>query len=304
MQPPIDCPLGEDQRCFIQQYVDRDSGPGATDYRCETLSYDGHKGTDFALRSLDEVAKGVPVIAAAPGRVRATRDGLPDQLLTAQNEHQIEGKECGNGVVITHENGWETQYCHLRRGSITVRNGQTVDAGTQIGLVGLSGRTQFPHVHLSVRKDGQPIDPFAPDATSCSITRPAEDLWIKTPDYQPGGIISAGFSTQIPDYDAVKQGRAGIDELRLDSPALVLWGHVFGSRPGDTLRLSITGPDGATVIEKDLALEKAQAQLFRAIGRKTGGASWFGPGQYRGDVALIRDGTVISDTTIQLQVAR
>ena len=41
--------------------------------------------------------------------------------------------------------------------------GDYVSFATRLGQVGLSGRTQFPHVHLTVRKDGNPIDPFDPD---------------------------------------------------------------------------------------------------------------------------------------------
>ena len=35
--------------CNIQNYVDQDPGPGARDYTCGRLTYDGHKGIDFRL---------------------------------------------------------------------------------------------------------------------------------------------------------------------------------------------------------------------------------------------------------------
>ena len=35
--------------CTIQSYVDRDLGPGAKDYACSRLVYNGHKGPDFRL---------------------------------------------------------------------------------------------------------------------------------------------------------------------------------------------------------------------------------------------------------------
>ncbi|MGR3678397.1 MAG: M23 family metallopeptidase, partial [Paracoccaceae bacterium] len=163
---PIDCVLGEG--CHIQQYVDQDPGPGAQDYLCETLSYEGHKGTDFALPYLRDIADDVAVLAAAPGVIRATRNTMADRLFTTENETDIAGKECGNGVVIRHDDGWETQYCHMKRGSISVTKGQRIEAGTELGHVGLSGRTQFPHLHFSVRKDGKSIDPFAPsEAFEC-----------------------------------------------------------------------------------------------------------------------------------------
>ena len=71
---PVDCTLGE--TCYIQQYVDHDPGPGARDFTCQGLSYDGHKGTDIALPTLAAMAQGVRVRAAAPGVVRARRDGV------------------------------------------------------------------------------------------------------------------------------------------------------------------------------------------------------------------------------------
>jgi hypothetical protein len=64
---PIACTPGTD--CFIQQYVDRDKGPGVRDYACGAETYDGHEGTDIRLRTTAEVAKGVGVLASAPGTV-------------------------------------------------------------------------------------------------------------------------------------------------------------------------------------------------------------------------------------------
>ena len=178
---PIDCSLGES--CFLLNYLDADPGPGAQDFTCGPLSYDGHKGTDIALPTFAEMRAGVAVLAAAPGVVRGTRDGMPDLGLDATPPDQLAGEECGNGVVLDHGNGWETQYCHLREGSVTVTQGETVEAGQVLGLVGLSGKTQYPHVHLSVRRDGREIDPFDSDgARSCgSDDGPGDDLWAAPP---------------------------------------------------------------------------------------------------------------------------
>ncbi len=299
---PIDCPLGEDQRCFVQIYPDRDPGPGAQDYACRDLSYDGHKGTDFALRSLAEIDRGVDVIAAAPGRVKGTRDGMADKLYRAEDAAALQGRDCGNGVVIDHGGGWETQYCHLRRGSVTVKTGDRVATGDRLGLVGLSGRTNFPHVHMSLRKNGQQVDPFAPtQANTCTLSD--DTLWSDPPPYQPGGLINVGFFSSLPEYDAVKAGTAHRPNLPTDSPALVLWGFAFGSQPGDILRLTITGPDGDAVFAQDVTLDKAQPQLFRAGGRKTNGNAWFRKGTFTGTVEMRRAGQVISDMTTTVTVA-
>ncbi len=298
MSVPIDCALGE--TCHIQQYTDADPGPGATDYTCGPLSYDGHKGTDFALPSMKMMEDGVDVRAAAPGTVRAMRDGVADRLYSDETAAAVEGRECGNGVVITHGDGWETQYCHLKQGSVAVREGQRVNATTVIGQVGLSGQTQFPHLHLSVRHMDAVVDPFAPDATAQCGRDDAGSLWSEPPAYEPGGLISAGFADTIPEFDAIKAGDAATDTLPTDAAALVVWGYVFGARPGDELALSITGPEGS-VIEETVALDRQQAQLFRAVGRRQPEGGW-APGTYEGDVVMRRDGEELSrqSTTISI----
>jgi murein DD-endopeptidase MepM/ murein hydrolase activator NlpD len=98
---PADCTLGAG--CYIQQYHDHDPGPEATDYTCGPLSYDGHDGTDIALPTRAAMATGVAVLAAAPGVVKGLRDGVADAAPFPT------GQDCGNGVVIDHGNGWETQ---------------------------------------------------------------------------------------------------------------------------------------------------------------------------------------------------
>ena len=47
---PIRCRPGED--CWLVNLVDVDPGPGRRDYACGKMTYDGHKGTDIAIRDL------------------------------------------------------------------------------------------------------------------------------------------------------------------------------------------------------------------------------------------------------------
>ena len=137
LQLPIDCEL--QKTCHIQHLVDRDPGQKVSDFRCGGLSYDGHKGTDFALPSFEAMRRGVDVLAAAPGVVTALRDGMPDAIFSSNTAGEIAGRECGNGVVIRHDGGWETQYCHLQKGSVAVSKGDQVVAGMALGKVGLRG---------------------------------------------------------------------------------------------------------------------------------------------------------------------
>ncbi len=289
---PADCTLGE--TCFIQQYPDIDPGPGAQDYLCERLSYDGHKGTDFGLPSLAAMQAGVNVIAPAAGTVRRVRGDMPDQIYSTDTAGDVAGRDCGNGAVIDHGGGWETQLCHMRQGSLIVRPGDVVNRGAPIGLIGLSGRTQFPHVHLSLRKDGKIVDPFNPDATCGALG--ANTLWANPPAYQPGGLLSAGLATGVPPYRAVKAGTAGIEDLQQDAPALVAWGYGYGARAGDVMRLVIIGPDGNILFSRDDTLDRAQAQFYRAAGRKARTGDW-APGTYTVRADLLRGGAVIDTKT-------
>ena len=85
LNPPLACDLAT--TCFIQNYMDRDPGPGAADFTCHLLSYDGHSGTDFALPGMAMMAAGVDVIAAAPGTVTGVRDGMADQAQEIGRAH-------------------------------------------------------------------------------------------------------------------------------------------------------------------------------------------------------------------------
>jgi hypothetical protein len=295
---PVDCDLTN--TCYIQQYTDNDPTDGFRDYHCAAQSYDGHKGTDFALRSTAQIDDEIPVLAAADGIVEGFRDGVPDIEFTAKTAAQVEGRECGNGVQINHGDGWVTQYCHLKLGSVAVKRGQVVSAGDPLGHVGMSGRAAFPHLHLSVRQDGKVVDPFDPDGKTTCATPGDSTLWVDPPIYRPGGLISIGLTDHVPDYADIKSGDAAPTDLSTMAPALVVYGFGFGIRAGDVMRLSINGPDGE-VIADDITLKKTQARSFRAIGKKRKSVPWPN-GIYQASVLLMREDTVISQlqTTLTL----
>jgi hypothetical protein len=291
---PIACTLGED--CYIQQFVDHDPSPGAQDFRCGTLSYDGHEGTDFGIPTLADMARGVPVIAAAAGEVTGLRDGMPDIVMEAEGAPDIAGRECGNGVLLRHPDGWETQYCHLRQGSISVAQGDRVAAGDVLGMVGLSGMTEFPHVHLTVRHNGRVVDPFTPDGPETCGAPPGPTLWTDPPPYVAGGLLTSGFASEVPDYDAIKAG-APITPPTRDT-ALVLWGYFFGGQMGDVVEIAIDGP-GGEVIRHTALLEGKQGIFFRAAGRRAPDGGW-PSGTYDGTLHLLRGDALIDTGRISI----
>lgn len=289
---PADCRLGD--TCYIQQYVDHDPGPAAQDFTCGPLSYEGHDGTDIALPSRAAMQAGVNVLAAAPGTVKGLRDGIADFAPV------VADKECGNGVLVDHGGGWETQYCHMKQGSVRVRVGDTVVIGSVLGQIGQSGMAAFPHLHLSVRHNGAELDPFAPDTlTSCGAPDPG--LWDQPLAYQPGGLLGIGISAEIPDYAAVKAGLPSPD-LPKDAPALVVWAFLFGAQAGDAILFRLTGPEGDVLTDRSV-LEKSQAQAFRAVGRKLKTAEW-PSGRYQGEAILHRGGVELGREQIEITVGQ
>lgn len=301
LQWPVDCTLGDS--CFIQQYPDRDLGPGATDFTCGPLSYDTHSGTDIALPSLSAMHTGVAVRAAADGIVRATRDGMADIASNAPNAPKLDRNQCGNAVILTHDGGWETSYCHMQKGSVAVRQGDIVKAGTPLGQIGLSGETEFPHLHIGLRKNGQIIDPFDPDGVLTCDAPPAPTLWQTPVPYQPGGLITVGISIDVPEFETVKAGLPQKPVLPAKAPALVIWAHLFGVRDGDSLRFSLTGPDGS-LLSEIVPLTRTQARVMRALGKRLRGPAAWPSGVYTGAVTLIRKDAEISRQEVTVQVKR
>lgn len=292
---PADCILGE--TCHFQNHVDRDPGPGAADHMCGTLAYDGDRGADLALPTLAAMAAGVDVLAPADGIVRALRDGMPDISIRDPAGPDIAGRECGNGLVIDHGQGWETQLCHLKQGSLRVAEGEAVSRGQPVGRIGLSGNTEFPHVEISVRRDGLPVDPFAPDPDlACGTPQPG--LWAGSVAYDPFGFLDTGWATAVPAYDAI---RAGLPDAAIapDSPALVVWAFHFGARAGDVMTFTVTGPEGP-FLDEAVMLDRTQAQAFRAVGKRN--RTGLATGTWTAVITLSREGTVIETTATTLAV--
>lgn len=96
-----------------------------------------HPGTDFGAEIGD------PIKAIKAGEIveaNYTKDGY------------------GNTIVIDHGKGLTSRYAHLSKVEVTI--GEEVTTNTEIGKVGVTGRTTGPHLHLEIRQGGFPINPL------------------------------------------------------------------------------------------------------------------------------------------------
>jgi len=154
----------------VSAYFDHNPGGGCTDWACGGVCYDTHTGTDYPM------PVGSELLGAAPGRVVATFNGCSDYGYRGNPC----GGRCGNHVVIGHDDGSRSTYCHMQRGSIRVGVGDRVACGQVLGGSASSGSSTGPHLHFGHRSPGagSASDPYA---GACSR---ATSLWVSQGAYR------------------------------------------------------------------------------------------------------------------------
>ena len=299
---PITCDMTRD--CSIQKYVDRASGPERLDYRCGALTTDGHDGIDFRLRRPGDFNRDVKVVAAAAGTVLRVRDGMEDISVKDPAAPPLEGRLAGNGVVVAHGGGWETQYSHLKRGSVHIAAGDHVEADTVLGAVGMSGNAEFPHLHFEVRHNGRIVDPFAADDLE-GCNKKENSLWNVQADqslpYRSTEILSAGFATTVQKalgaYQEVKE-----PEVLIDPDIVLLWGISSGVQSGDVERFDIHDPRWGVILSRETRISKNNLQRVGYAGLRRPVGGWI-PGQYVGTYLLIRKGKIVGEVSARQDIS-
>ena len=94
---------------------------------------------------------GIDLAAPTGTSVKATLDGK----IAETGFNRI----FGNYIIITHDRGYQSLYGHLS--AVYVKRGQYVTQGTVVGAVGNTGYSTGPHLHLSIYKNGNLINPFS-----------------------------------------------------------------------------------------------------------------------------------------------
>lgn len=134
-----------------------------TDYNCGARSYDlndgyNHQGTDyfswpFAWSKMDN--NQVEIIAIAPGTIIYKQGSNQDKSCSFNGSQW-------NAVYVEHDDGSIAWYGHLKTNSLTAKTvGSRVETGEFLGIMGSSGISTGPHLHLEIYDNqGNLIDPY------------------------------------------------------------------------------------------------------------------------------------------------
>mgnify|MGYP003671802784 CR=1 FL=1 len=285
---PLNCKL--DVNCWISSYVDTDpAAESYRDYKCGTHTYKGHKGTDFVVTEADFL-QGVDVLAAANGKVLRIRRNENDKPKSPEELEAIRNmnKDCGNVILIDHDNKLFTQYCHLKQDSVLVTQGGNVVEGQRIAQIGRSGSAELPHLHFSVIKEGVHIDPFTNSSITDGCNKLQQSLWKREIPYQPVLLHRMGFRNVIPNFSAIRKAEANPKILPASSKVFVFWSEFYGLMPDDEIKLEIRSPDGKIFLQQIFIQKDIKARKFISVGRKL--QALLKPGTYTGTVFFKRQG--------------
>ena len=187
----------------IGNFVDQDPAfPNSLlDYGCGARTYDlpsgyNHGGVDIFTWPLPWLwmdADEVRVVAAAPGTIVLKSDGNFDESCGF-------GGSNWNAVYVRHADGSVAWYGHMKRHSLTAKTvGQQVSAGEYLGVVGSSGNSTGPHLHLEVHDASNAL--IEPYAGPCNVKN-ARTWWRAQRPYYDSSVNRLMIGTAPISYPA------------------------------------------------------------------------------------------------------
>lgn len=244
----------------INNYVDDDPATGAVrDYTGATGSaaktYDNHKGVDIDVPSFRAMDAGFPVLAIAPGVVEYVQDGYFDRNVTCASYD-------ANLIRIRHDDCSRVLFVHLKRGSIRVDPGQRVAEGQTLAVVGSSGCSTQPHLHVELRdKDNHTEDPFR------------TGRWRSPPAYSPPLSIME-VAMRSGSFTSIAQVKDPVPNPTHFAPGsgIGIAANAAGGKAGNTLSMRILRPDGSVYTTGSVTFASTYRHSYWWWNRTVGGA--------------------------------
>lgn len=231
----------------ISGFVDQDPAfpDQLLDYNCGDRTYDlasgyNHQGTDiftwpFGWHKMD--GDDVEIVASAPGVIIQKYDGNFD-------------RQCGfgagnwNAVYVQHADGSIAWYGHMKDGSPTTKAvGQSVAAGEYLGVVGSSGNSTGPHLHLELYDpSGSLVDPYTGACNSMN----ASSWWLDQPPYYDSALNALRTGSAAPEFQNCPTPAITGEELFFQAGDLVYFSAYYRDQlNGQTSTYRILRPDGS-----------------------------------------------------------
>ena len=219
------------------------------DYNCGERTYDAddfnHNGTDYngvQFPWLTMANDGMVVIAAADGEIIEIHDGEPD------NNCSFNSDSDANRVILLHDDGSIAIYAHMKTGSITPRKvGDRVEQGDYLGVMGSSGLSTGPHLHLGVQDLSNNL--FDPYAGNCNALND-DSFWAEQEPYHSKEVLALSTHSAVPEYPPCPQQEIphfndvfGID----DDIVLSVTVRDFDGAGGDEIDLEVRDPSNEVI---------------------------------------------------------
>lgn len=189
---------------------------------------------------------GQSVLAVGDGTIVAAVDGLPEQVPNQNGDVPL-ADAGGNEVILQLGAGKYVGYGHLEPGSLRVEVGQRVRRGDVIGVLGNSGNSTGPHLHLQVMTAASMLDadglPFVIDGFRLDGSVPSLDALL--------AADSEGTPMPIDAAHAGKQrdrGIAGLDVLTFPGRARLAVSGTVDIGGGRKLSVECRGTGSPTVV--------------------------------------------------------
>lgn len=228
-------------------FVDQDATfpQSIQDYHCGTRTYDrtngyNHQGIDYVLwpfpwYKMDHDL--VEIVAAAPGMIIFKQEGNFDRSCSFGGSWNV--------VHIEHADGSIALYGHMKNGSVTAKDiGETVERGEYLGIVGSSGSSTRPHLHLEIHDANNNL--IEPHAGACNRFNTAS-WWQEQPDYYDPAVNALTTGDAAPEFPSCpNQEQPHIRDTFDLGERIYFTTYYRDQQATQQSRYTIVRPDGST----------------------------------------------------------